>query len=102
MGLQDVFFKSRLPFDGEDARALSRRISAEVYFHALRTSCDLAREHGAHPGISQTRAASAELQFDSWRLTPDDTHRWSDLESQTLTHGRRNTFFIAINATATS
>src|SRR5690606_13724774 len=35
MGLQDVFFKMRVPFDSAEARALSRRISEEIYFHAL-------------------------------------------------------------------
>jgi ribonucleoside-diphosphate reductase alpha chain len=35
MGLQDVFFRLRLPFDGEAAHSLSRRISEAVYFHAL-------------------------------------------------------------------
>ena len=38
MGLQDVFFRLRLPFDSPAARDLSRRISEDVYFHALRTS----------------------------------------------------------------
>ena len=35
MGLQDVFFQLRLPFDGEEARKLSCRIQEEIYFHAL-------------------------------------------------------------------
>ncbi len=35
MGLQDVFFKLRLPFDSTEALALSTRIAEEIYFHAL-------------------------------------------------------------------
>ncbi len=101
MGLQDVFFKLRLPFDSEPARALSRRISAEVYFHALRTSCELAREHGAHPSFAQSRAANGELQFDSWGVAPDDAERWRDLKSEIRTHGLRNSLLIAIAPTAT-
>ncbi len=42
MGLQDVFFRLRLPFDSDAARALSTKIQATVYFHALRTSLELA------------------------------------------------------------
>ena len=34
MGLQDVFFQMRLPFDSPEARELSRRIAEEIYFHA--------------------------------------------------------------------
>jgi ribonucleoside-diphosphate reductase alpha chain len=101
MGLQDVFFKLRLPFDSEPARALSRRISAEVYFNALRTSCELARENGAHPSFAESRAANGELQFDSWGIAPDDIERWRDLKSEIRTHGLRNSLLIAIAPTAT-
>jgi ribonucleoside-diphosphate reductase alpha chain len=101
MGLQDVFFKLRLPFDSDAARALSRRISADVYFHSLRTSCELAREHGAHPSFAQTRAAGGELQFDSWGVAPENTERWRDLTREIRTHGLRNSLLVAIAPTAT-
>jgi ribonucleotide reductase alpha subunit len=58
MGLQDVFFALRLPFDGDAARALSARISEEIYYWALRTSLELAREKGRIPR-SPTRAPRA-------------------------------------------
>jgi len=101
MGLQDVFFKLRLPFDSEPARALSRRISEQVYFHALRTSCELARELGAHPSFAQSRAAGGELQFDSWGVAPDDAARWAALKDEIRAHGLRNSLLIAIAPTAT-
>jgi ribonucleoside-diphosphate reductase alpha chain len=101
MGLQDVFFKLRLAFDGEAARALSRRISEEVYFHALRTSAELSREQGAHPSFSETRAAQGELQFDAWNVQPSHPGRWSDLAAQIRAHGLRNSLLIAIAPTAT-
>ena len=101
MGLQDVFFKLRLPFDSEPARALSRRISEQVYFHALRTSCELAREFGAHPSFAQSRAANGELQFDSWGVAPDDAARWAGLKDEIKAHGLRNSLLIAIAPTAT-
>jgi len=101
MGLQDVFFKLRLPFDSEAARALSRQISEEVYFHALRTSAELAREHGAHPSFPETRAARGELQFDAWGVQPTHPDRWRDLVAQVRAHGLRNSLLIAIAPTAT-
>jgi ribonucleoside-diphosphate reductase alpha chain len=101
MGLQDVFFRLRLPFDSEPARALSCRISEEVYFHALRTSVELARESGAHPSFAETRAASGELQFDAWGVVPGNSRRWEDLSAQIRTHGLRNSLLIAIAPTAT-
>src|SRR6202035_4662485 len=91
----------RLPFDSESARSLSRRISEEVYFHALRTSVELARESGAHPSFAETRAALGELQFDAWGVAPDNPRRWEDLLAQIRAHGLRNSLLIAIAPTAT-
>jgi ribonucleoside-diphosphate reductase alpha chain len=101
MGLQDVFFKLRLPFDSDAARALSRRISEEIYFHALRTSCELARDHGAHAAFAETRAAQGELQFDAWNVTPQNSARWDQLREEIKTHGLRNSLLVAIAPTAT-
>ena len=101
MGLQDVFFKLRLAFDGDTAREVSRRISEEIYFHALRTSMELARENGAHPSFSETRAAAGEMQFDAWNVTPTHPARWRELAADIRTHGLRNSLLIAIAPTAT-
>ena len=101
MGLQDVFFKMRLPFDSDAARALSRRISEEIYFHALRTSCELARDHGAHAAFAETRAAQGELQFDAWNIVPEHSQRWNQLREEIKAHGLRNSLLVAIAPTAT-
>jgi ribonucleoside-diphosphate reductase alpha chain len=101
MGLQDVFFQLRLPFDSEPARALSRRISEEIYFHALRTSMELARNKGAHPSFAETRAARGELQFDAWHVTPTNAERWRGLAAQIAGTGLRNSLLVAIAPTAT-
>ena len=43
MGLQDVLFKLRLPFDSAEAlRLSSTRIAERIYLHALQASCELA------------------------------------------------------------
>ncbi len=101
MGLQDVFFQLRLAFDSSAARGLSARISEEIYYHALHTSLELAREHGAHAAFAETRAAHGELQFDAWRVTPSDAERWSALREEIKAHGLRNSLLIAIAPTAT-
>ena len=51
MGLQDVFFQMRLPFDAPEARALSARISEEIYFHALVDLLRARRREGRAPGV---------------------------------------------------
>ena len=101
MGLQDLFFQMRLPFDAPEARELSKRISEEVYFHALSTSVDLAVQKGAHATFAETRAARGELQFEAWGVVPEDTARWSGLRDRIREHGLRNSLIVAIAPTAT-
>ncbi|MDI1444155.1 ribonucleoside-diphosphate reductase subunit alpha [Polyangium sp. 6x1] len=101
MGLQDVFFQMHLAFDAPEARALSKRISEEVYYHALAASVELAEEKGRHPAFEETRAARGELQFDAWGVTPDDAARWELLRARIATHGMRNSLLCAIAPTAT-
>ena len=101
MGLQDVFFKLGLPFDSEEARALSSRISEEIYFNALWASTELAEASGAHENYGLTRAAKGDLQFDLWGVAPSDTARWDTLRARIAEHGLRNSLLIAIAPTAT-
>jgi ribonucleoside-diphosphate reductase alpha chain len=101
MGLQDVFFKLRLPFDSPEARELSRRISEDMYFHALWASTELARQFGPHPRFSETRAAAGHLQFDLAGAEPAEAPRWQELRERIATHGLRNSLLIAIAPTAT-
>lgn len=101
MGLQDVFFKLRLPFDHETARQLSTRIAETIYYHALRTSMELARERGAHDAFPDTRAARGQLQFDAWGVKPSSEFRWNELRDEIEAHGLRNSLLIAIAPTAT-
>ena len=101
MGLQDVFFKMRLPFDSPEARVLSRRIQEEIYFHALWTSTELAEASGPHAAYAETRAARGKLQFDLWGVQPSDPARWEPLRARIAAHGLRNSLLIAIAPTAT-
>nr|WP_172624104.1 ribonucleoside-diphosphate reductase subunit alpha [Rhodanobacter glycinis] len=102
MGLQDVFFKLRLPFDSAEALALSSRIAEEIYFHALSQSNELAEAEGAHPGFAESRAASGDLQFDHWpNAKPHDDARWNALRENIKAKGLRNSLLIAIAPTAT-
>jgi ribonucleoside-diphosphate reductase alpha chain len=101
MGLQDVFFHLRLPFDSDEARKLSAKIQEEIYFAALNASCDLAAERGQHPAFSETRAAQGVFQFELWGIEPEDNIRWNELRGRIKEHGLRNSLMIAIAPTAT-
>lgn len=101
MGLQDVFFRMRLPFDSDEARKISAKIQEVIYYAALDASCDLAQQKGAHPAFAETRAAQGDLQFDFWGVTPDNMELWDALRQRIREHGLRNSLMLAIAPTAT-
>jgi ribonucleoside-diphosphate reductase alpha chain len=101
MGLQDVFFALRLPFDSPAARELSTRIAEEIYLTALESSAALAERHGPHPSFGETRAAAGQLQPDLWGVTGTQTERWTAVRTRITETGLRNSLLIAIAPTAT-
>jgi len=101
MGLQDAFFKLRLPFDSQEAKDLSARVQEEIYYHAMWTSNQIAQESGAHEAFAETRAAEGKLQFDLWGTTPTQPERFDALREDIKKFGLRNSLTIAIAPTAT-
>jgi ribonucleoside-diphosphate reductase alpha chain len=101
MGLQDVFFALRLPFDSAEARELSTAIAEEIYLTALEASAGLAEEHGPHPAFGQTRAAAGVLQHDLWGVPGTQAKRWRALRKRIGQTGLRNSLLVAIAPTAT-
>ena len=101
MGLQDVFFKLKLPFDSAEAQAISKRIAEEIFFAAYSTSNQLAREFGQHPNFHETKAAKGVLHVDHWDTELTDPERWEALRENIKQDGLRNSLIIAIAPTAT-
>ena len=103
MGLQDVFFALRLPFDSAEARELSARIAEEIYLTALESSAALAETRGPHPEFARTRAARGRLQPDLWGapVSAAQARRWAALRQRIARTGLRNSMLIAIAPTAT-
>ncbi|HEY6792388.1 MAG TPA: ribonucleoside-diphosphate reductase subunit alpha, partial [Trebonia sp.] len=101
MGLQDVFFALRLPFDSPAACELSARVSEEIYLTALEASAELAAEAGPHPEFAQTRAAAGQLQPDLWGASVTQHERWAALRERVAASGLRNSLLIAVAPTAT-
>ncbi len=101
MGLQDVFFQLRLPFDSPEALDLSTRIQEEIYYAALCASCELAEKNGPHETFGETRLAGGDFQFDLWKVTPSHPERWNALRQRIMKSGVRNSLLIAIAPTAT-
>ncbi|MEV5570304.1 ribonucleoside-diphosphate reductase subunit alpha [Spirillospora sp. NPDC052269] len=102
MGLADVFFKLRLPFDSDEAKTLSTRIAEEISLAAYDASADLAEAHGPHPAYDQTRTARGQLHLDHFpdaAITRPDA--WEALRARVARTGLRNSLLVAIAPTAT-
>ncbi|WP_323371274.1 ribonucleoside-diphosphate reductase subunit alpha, partial [Streptomyces katsurahamanus] len=101
MGLQDVFFQLKLPFDSPAARALSTRIAERIMLAAYEASADLAERHGPHPAWNETRTAHGVLHPDHYTTTPHWPDRWNALRRRIAATGLRNSLLLAIAPTAT-
>lgn len=101
MGLQDVLYALRVPFDAPVASTLSARLTETIYLSALDVSCRLAQEAGSpHTRWDETYAAQGRLQPDLWGVATTDA-RWPVLRQRIATYGLRNSLLIAIAPTAT-
>ena len=105
MGMQDVFFKMRLPFTSPEAKKLSSLISETVYFQALTSSLKLAKEAGPFPAFKDSRYADGQLQVQLVALhqnsMPELHFDWERLALEIQDYGVRNSLLIAIAPTAT-
>lgn len=101
MGLQDVFFKLRLPFDSPAARALSTRIAERIMLAAYEASADLAERNGPLPAWEKTRTARGVLHPDHFDVDLNWPERWAALRERIAAVGMRNSLLLAIAPTAT-
>ncbi|MEV8594762.1 ribonucleoside-diphosphate reductase subunit alpha [Streptomyces sp. NPDC052012] len=101
MGLQDVFFKLRLPFDSPEAKALSTRIAERIMLAAYEASADLAERNGPLPAWEKTRTARGVLHPDHYGVEFTWPERWAALRERIASVGLRNSLLLAIAPTAT-
>ncbi|MEU6663208.1 ribonucleoside-diphosphate reductase subunit alpha [Streptomyces sp. NPDC046821] len=101
MGLQDVFFQLKLPFDSPEARALSTRIAERIMLAAYEASADLAERNGPLPAWEKTRTARGVLHPDHYGVEPVWPERWAALRERIAATGMRNSLLLAIAPTAT-
>ncbi len=105
MGLQDAFFKMKLPFTSDKAKEFSSLVQETIYYQALSTSMELAKEHGAFPNFEDSRYTEGKLQVhlakDLQPKMPKLHFDWDALAREIQIHGLRNSLLIAIAPTAT-
>ena len=100
-GLSDVFQMHDMPYDSKEALDLDAAIFETMYYHALKSSCQLAKEKGPHSSFEGSPASKGILQFDFFGIKPT-RFDWSRLKQEIRLHGLRNSLLIALMPTAST
>lgn len=122
-GLADVFLMMNVAFYSEKASELNRLIFETMYYAALETSMQLARERyeemarthvdgflnnlpetaGAYDSFEGSPASKGILQFDMWNVTPTPgRYDWDGLKKDICRYGIRNSLLVALMPTAST
>lgn len=104
MGLTDAFHELGLVYGSPETHALNEEMFERMYYHALRASCDLAREKGPCPAWEETRTRQeGKLHHELWGAQPKyvEEGKWLQLKLDIARWGLRNSLLIAVAPTAT-
>ena len=105
MGTQDFLHKMGLHFDDEAGVDAIEEIHAFIYYHALKTSCEIAKKDGPFPQYENSRYAMGDLHIDLYDngrpLVSPGGIDWDALRKDIKKYGVRNSLCIAIAPTAT-
>jgi ribonucleoside-diphosphate reductase alpha chain len=104
-GLADVFCLLGLPFESEDADKLQTDIFETIYFAAMTSSKDLAKEFGPYESIVGSPIEKGIFQYQMWNKTDDDLSGrwdWKSLRNEVINYGVRNSLLVAPMPTAST
>ena len=102
-GLADAFIMLRMPFESDEARGLNKDIFETIYYAAMETSMELAKEEGAYETFKGSPVSKGIFQFDMWGVTPDSGRwDWNALKKEVKKHGVRNSLLLAPMPTAST
>ena len=105
-GLADVLAMMRTSWESPKAHDFNQRLFEHIYYAALESSCDLAKEHGTYETYKGSPISEGKLQYDLWGITPitqyDGTLDWAALKVRIAEHGVRNSLLLAPMPTAST
>jgi ribonucleoside-diphosphate reductase alpha chain len=104
-GLADVFCMLNLPFESDLADILQTEIFETIYFAALTSSKDLAKENGAYETFEGSPLSQGKFQYELWGKTDKDTSKkwdWKSLRKEIIEYGVRNSLLVAPMPTAST
>ena len=102
-GLADAFILLRMPFDSGEARGLNTDIFETIYFAAMESSMEQAKENGPYETFKGSPVSKGIFQFDMWNVTPSSGRwDWENLKREVKQHGVRNSLLLAPMPTAST
>ncbi len=119
-GLADTFLMLDVAFNSEKAIEINKLIFETIYFSALETSMNLAKERyeemvhsegfltdlretcGAYESFEGSPASNGILQFDMWNIVPTGRYDWNTLKDTICKYGLRNSLLVALMPTAST
>jgi len=104
-GLADTFILLRLPFTSDQAKKLNQEIFETLYFSAVTTSMELAKEEGSYSTFAGSPISEGKFQYNLWGLKDEDLSGrwdWTSLRKEVIQHGVRNSLLVAPMPTAST
>ena len=104
-GLADVFCMLGLPFESEEADKLQTEIFETIYFAAMTSSKDLAKEFGPYESIAGSPIEKGIFQFEMWGKKDNELSGrwdWKSLRKEVVKFGVRNSLLVAPMPTAST
>ena len=100
--MQINFDPSSIPYDGEEAKKINKKIFETIYFGALEASCELAKEKGAYSTFKGSPLSQGKFQFDLWGIEPSNMWDRDSLREKIKKVGVRNSLTTACMPTAST
>ena len=104
-GLADVFCMLSIPFESEEADKLQTEIFETIYYAALVSSKDIAKENGTYETFQGSPLSEGIFQYQLWGKTDKDTSGrwdWKSLRKEVVKFGVRNSLLVAPMPTAST
>ena len=104
-GLADTFIQLRMPFTSDDAKQLNQEIFETIYFAAVTSSMEIAKEKEPYSTFKGSPMSEGEFQFNMWNISEDDLSGnwdWKKLRKQVMKNGVRNSLLVAPMPTAST
>lgn len=104
-GLADAFIMLRLPFTSDEAKKLNQEIFETIYFSAVTTSMEMAKEEGAYSTFKGSPISEGKFQYNLWGIEDKDLSGrwdWTALRTEVMEHGVRNSLLLAPMPTAST